>query len=273
MEENGTKRVGLFIDCENVPCKYLNDILNIASDYGELFIRNAYGNWITKNGDDELEIKMQEWKKQCDQHGIITQSPIYTSRKNSSDIKMAIDIIKIAYAHNVLDIIVIVSSDSDFSSVANEVRLSGTRVVGIGIKEMTNPQYVKYFNNFYYLGSKQENIDESENILTDQEIPKKEKSTKERVRNAKEQKNNKTSNAQNEQLRKIVDSLINDSETKEAYQSLIVGKMKKIYNDFTRKNIGETSYENIIRKMLPETYGSKMLDDNTTIVWFKKKDK
>ena len=44
--------------------------------------------------------------------------------------------------------------------------------------------------------------------------------------------------------------------------------MKKIYNDFTKKNFGETSYENLIRQVLPKEYKSKVLDDKTTIVLF-----
>lgn len=268
MEKDKVQRVGLFIDCENISCKHLSDILNIASDFGELFIRYAYGNWITKNVDDKLEVQMQKWKKQCDDNGIITQSPIYTNKKNSSDIKMAIDILKITYMKNVLDVIVIVTSDSDFSAIANEIKLAGTMVVGIGIKEITNNQYTKYFNKFYYLDAEQK---KEENINNNKTNNKKEKSN-----NTNQQKNAKESNinilleAQKKQLKSIVDILIDESNEKVAFQSIIVDKMKKIYNDFTRKNLGKTNYETIISKNLPKEYSSKTLEDKTTIVWYKK---
>lgn len=267
METNKVQRVGLFIDCENISCKHLSDILNIASDFGELFIRYAYGNWITKNVDDKLEVQMQEWKKQCDDNGIITQSPIYTNKKNSSDIKMAIDILKITYMKNVLDVIVIVTSDSDFSAIANEVKLAGTMVVGIGIKEITNNQYTKYFNKFYYLDAEQKK---------EENINNKTNNKKEKNNNTNQQKNAKESNinilleAQKKQLKSIVDTLIDESNEKVAFQSVIVDKMKKIYNDFTRKNLGKTNYETIINQNLPKEYSSKTLEDKTTIVWYKK---
>ena len=265
------KRVGLFIDCENIPCKHLSDILNIASDFGELFIRYAYGNWIQKDGDDKLEVKMQEWKKQCDDNGIITQSPIYTSKKNSSDIKMAIDILKIAYLRNVVDVIVIVTSDSDFSAIANEVKLTGVMVVGIGIKEITNNNYTKYFNKFYYLDTEQKKEDNTNNRTSNKKEKEEENDNINQRENVKEN-HIKISNGQKEQLKGIVDNLIDESNEKVAYQSMIVDKMKKIYNDFTRQNFGKTSYESIIRQMLPSEYESRILGDTTTTVWYRKSE-
>ena len=266
MNKKEEPKVGLFIDCENVPHKYLSDILNIASDYGELFIRNAYGNWVIEKKEGELCLNMSQWKKLCNQHGIITKSPIYTTKKNSSDIMMAVDILKMLYRGNVLDVIIIVTSDSDFSTIANEIKLNGVRAIGIGVNKITNQQYAMYFNKFYYLDPKGKSkeapiVDKTkEQKQTVAQVKKQEKEE--------EPKKLKMSEAQKKQLVSIVNSLIEDSDTRCAYQSLIVDKMKKIYNDFTRKNFGETSYENLIRQVLPKEYKSKFLDDKTTIVWF-----
>ena len=184
---------------------------------------------------------------------------------------MAIDILKIAYLRNVVDVIVIVTSDSDFSAIANEVKLTGVTVVGIGIKEITNNNYTKYFNKFYYLDTGQKKEENVNNQTTDKKEKEEGNDNIKQHENAKEN-NIKISNGQKNQLKGIVDNIIDESNEKVAYQSTIVDKIKKIYNDFTRQNFGKTSYESIIRQMLPSEYESCILDDSTTIVWYRKSE-
>ena len=39
------QKIALFIDCENISSKYIDDIMNELAIYGEVNIRKAYGNW------------------------------------------------------------------------------------------------------------------------------------------------------------------------------------------------------------------------------------
>ena len=71
------KKVALFIDCENVSSKYIDDIMSELATYGEVNIRKAYGNWESK--------VLSSWKDIRFKHGLesILQPP-YSKTKNAT---------------------------------------------------------------------------------------------------------------------------------------------------------------------------------------------
>lgn len=119
------ERVALFIDCENVSAKYIDDIIGELATYGEVNIRKAYGNWESK--------ALKTWKEVRFKYGLesVLQPPI-ASGKNSTDIKMTIDIMNIVHSNSHIQHVAIATSDSDFTPLINEIKLNGIQVIGFG---------------------------------------------------------------------------------------------------------------------------------------------
>ena len=74
------------------------------------------------------------WKTELNKHAIApVQQFSYTTGKNSTDSALIIDAMDLLYSGNV-DGFAIVSSDSDFTRLANRLRESGKTVYGVGRK-------------------------------------------------------------------------------------------------------------------------------------------
>nr|WP_279158663.1 NYN domain-containing protein [Pseudomonas corrugata] len=108
----------------------LAPILDYAASFGDIIINRAYGNW--------------QWFEQY-RHvlmaggvDLIQMFPRGQNMKNSADIRLAIDALSDVYTHPHLSHIIIVSSDSDFISLAQRIKQAGRFVAGIGIDGSTN---------------------------------------------------------------------------------------------------------------------------------------
>ncbi len=73
----------------------------------------------------------------------------YTTGKNSTDSALIIDAMDLLYSGNV-DAFAIVSSDSDFTSLATRLRESGKTVYGLG-RRKTPESFRKACDRFIYL--------------------------------------------------------------------------------------------------------------------------
>ncbi|EAJ0326379.1 NYN domain-containing protein [Campylobacter lari] len=153
------KSVAIFIDAENIPSKYAKSIFDIASDYGEIVIKRIYGDWTQKN--------IQNWKEQIAQYSIIAMQQFnFIANKNSSDMYLITEIMSFFYEKDI-DIFVIVSSDSDYTSLIQRLKEGKKQVIGMGLKQAVK-SYVNSFSEFFYLDQ-----DESkEKILSTKEYIK-----------------------------------------------------------------------------------------------------
>lgn len=112
------------------PIVNLDPILEYAASFGDIIINCAYGNW--------------QWFEQY-RHALmaggvdlIQMFPRGQNMKNSADIRLAIDALTDVYTHPHLSHIIIVSSDSDFISLAQRIKQAGRFVAGIGLDGATN---------------------------------------------------------------------------------------------------------------------------------------
>jgi len=112
------------------PIINLSPILDYAASFGDIIINRAYGNW--------------QWFEQY-RHvlmaggvDLIQMFPRGQNMKNSADIRLAIDALSDVYTHPHLSHIIVVSSDSDFISLAQRIKQAGRFVAGIGIDGSTN---------------------------------------------------------------------------------------------------------------------------------------
>ncbi|MCR5784625.1 MAG: NYN domain-containing protein [Eubacterium sp.] len=122
------RKIAVLIDAENVSKKYITNILEEVSNYGEATYKRIYGDWTKGNG----------WKDILLENSLIPiQQYSYTQGKNATDSAMIIDAMDILYSGNVSGFC-IVSSDSDFTRLAARLRESGSYVIGMGEKKTPN---------------------------------------------------------------------------------------------------------------------------------------
>ena len=116
--------LAVLIDADNVPAKYADAILREVTSIGEPALRRVYGDWSSS--------RMNAWSSRILELGLVAhQDTSNTTGKNASDIGLVIDAMDILHGGR-FDGFVIVSSDSDFTALANRLREDGLMVIGIG---------------------------------------------------------------------------------------------------------------------------------------------
>ena len=139
-------KIALFIDCENISYKYIDDIIAELANYGEVNVRKAYGDW--KNN------SLKNWDKELFNYSLepIHQPP-YSTNKNATDIKMTVDIMKTLCQNNNIDYVALATSDSDFTPLVTEIKSQGIQVIGFG-EEKTSNVLQKACSEFIEVGNK-----------------------------------------------------------------------------------------------------------------------
>ena len=142
MENTQPKNVAMFIDCDNVSAKYIDSIFKDLSQYGRITIRKAYGDWTNKH--------LHGWENVLLDYNIQPyQQFAYASKKNASDIAIVIDVMDSIYTKDI-DIIALVTSDSDFTPLVTRVLSDAKTVLGYG-EEKTPDSLVKACSQFIYV--------------------------------------------------------------------------------------------------------------------------
>ena len=135
-------RLALLIDAENISKKYIKLIMDELNEYGTPTYKRVYGDFTGPGA--------ANWKDALRSYGL---SPIqqfgYTKGKNSSDSAMIIDAMDILYSGNVSGFC-LVTSDSDFTKLANRLREAGMLVIGMG-EQKTPGSLVAACDHFKYL--------------------------------------------------------------------------------------------------------------------------
>ena len=121
-----TARVAVLIDCDNISWRVAKDVLAETAKHGTLSIKRGYGDWASAN--------LGGWRAELSTHAIQPiQQFAHVAGKNATDSALIIDAMDLLYSGNI-DTFCIVSSDSDFTSLAMRLRASGRTVYGIGSK-------------------------------------------------------------------------------------------------------------------------------------------
>ena len=124
-------KIAVLIDGDNIPSKYISEMMEEITKYGTPTIKRIYGDWTKPH--------LSKWKSVLLQNAI---SPIqqysYTIGKNSSDSALIIDAMDILYTGRV-DGFCVVSSDSDFTRLATRLREAGMKVFGMGEQKTPSP--------------------------------------------------------------------------------------------------------------------------------------
>lgn len=116
--------IALFIDGDNVNKNTFQMIFDEIKVRGRICIKRIYFDFHEKLDD--------KWKQIILSNGIESISVINLPGKNSTDIKLMLDMIKEYYINPIIDTYVIMSSDSDFYHIATFLRSNGKIVICYG---------------------------------------------------------------------------------------------------------------------------------------------
>nr|MBQ6242569.1 NYN domain-containing protein [Lachnospiraceae bacterium] len=118
--------VALLIDADNAQASKIESVLKDVSAYGRIVIKRAYGNWSKPH--------LSSWESKIKRFAISAiQQFDFATGKNASDMALTIDAMELLHTEK-YDCFVLVSSDSDFTSLAIKLHESGVYVVGYGNK-------------------------------------------------------------------------------------------------------------------------------------------
>jgi uncharacterized protein (TIGR00288 family) len=130
-------RVMLLIDADNVSADVIEQAVQRTTDeYGAIHVRRAYCN-------AEMAVNRQALFKRLSVRPMVNLS----AGKNSTDIALSVDAIDLAIAERP-DVVVLVSSDSDFAPLVIRLREKGCRVCGIGQQGKTGEETVGIYDTF-----------------------------------------------------------------------------------------------------------------------------
>ncbi|RED11142.1 NYN domain-containing protein [Pontivivens insulae] len=123
MAKDGLK-LAVLIDADNTNPNVAKSLFEEVARLGEANVRRIYGDWTR----DE----MNGWRKQLATYALVSEQQFaYVKGKNASDILMVIDAMDLLHKGSV-DGFCLVSSDSDFTRLAQRIREEGCVVYGFG---------------------------------------------------------------------------------------------------------------------------------------------
>jgi len=134
---NNTRRVMLLIDADNVSADVIEQaVQRTMTEHGAIHVRRAYCN-------AEASVKHQALFKRLSVRPMVNLS----AGKNSTDIALAVDALDLVIAERP-DVVVLVSSDSDFAPLVIRLREKGCRVCGLGQQGKTGEETTAVYDEF-----------------------------------------------------------------------------------------------------------------------------
>src|SRR5690349_22895511 len=138
----------LLIDFDNVTLgiqkdltKELRTLLNSDIIKGKVAVQRAYADWrrypqyIVPLSESSIDLIF---------------APAYgSSKKNATDIRLAIDAIELVFTRPEIGTVILLSGDSDFSSLVIKLKEYGKYVIGVGIKESSSDLLVQNCDEYY----------------------------------------------------------------------------------------------------------------------------
>ena len=128
------KKIAVFFDCENISANHVPSIFDELANYGEVIIKQSFKDWSSSNN--------KSWNQELHEEFAIEPIQVFKSKsaKNSSDLRIQRAVMEIMNKKNI-DIIVLVSSDSDFRDLAMTIRSDNFQAIGFG--ESKTPKSLK----------------------------------------------------------------------------------------------------------------------------------
>lgn len=135
------RRLAVLIDADNAQPGVIEGLLAEVAKFGVASVKRIYGDFTSP--------QQTQWKRALLKHSIQPQQQFaYTSGKNATDSSLIIDAMDLMYTRR-FDGICLVSSDSDFTRLAQRLREEGLTVYGFGERK-TPDAFVQACDKFIY---------------------------------------------------------------------------------------------------------------------------
>lgn len=119
--------LAILIDADNTSARHARAIFEEIAKLGQANVRRIYGDFSSD--------RMKGWREVIQPLAIVPQQQFaYTTGKNASDITLVIDAMDLMHRGGI-DGFCLVSSDSDFTRLAQRLRENGALVYGIGARK------------------------------------------------------------------------------------------------------------------------------------------
>lgn len=138
----------LLIDFDNVTMgirsdltKELKSLLNSDIIKGKVAVQRAYADWRRY---PQYIVPLAEASVD------LIFAPAYgSSKKNATDIRLAIDALELVFTRSEIGSYILLSGDSDFSSLVLKLKEYGKYVIGVGIRESASDLLVQNCDEYY----------------------------------------------------------------------------------------------------------------------------
>lgn len=118
------QRLAVLIDADNAPASMARELFEEIARYGVASVKRIYGDWSSP--------LLAGWRAVLLHHALVpVQQFAYTKGKNATDMQLTIDAMDMLHEGH-LHGFCLVSSDSDFTPLAQRIRSSGLLVYGFG---------------------------------------------------------------------------------------------------------------------------------------------
>ncbi len=135
------RHLAVLIDADNAQAAVIEGLLAEVAKFGVASVKRIYGDFTSP--------QLTRWKKALLKHSISpVQQFAYTSGKNATDSMLIIDAMDLMYTRR-FDGFCLVSSDSDFTRLAQRLREEGLTVYGFGERKTPDP-FVQACDKFIY---------------------------------------------------------------------------------------------------------------------------
>lgn len=136
------RSIAVLIDADNASAKNIGQILKEIEKIGHITCKKIYGDWGNAH--------IQSWQEALLKYAIDPmQQFAYVKGKNATDIGMVIEAMDLLHS-GVYDGFCLISSDSDFTSLALRIRKNHVKVFGFG-KRNTVSAFSQACDTFFYV--------------------------------------------------------------------------------------------------------------------------
>lgn len=153
--------IEMHIDAENVSSKKIGAVISRVAKYGDIRTKHCYADFSNPT--------VRPWLAACNEYSITPiQANTIVTGKNTSDLELVKDCV-MSMARGRTNLMVLVSSDSDFTSTVRELREAGIYTIGVG--ERKTPRALQNaYNEFWFLdefaANKEDTRKKSNKIIT-----------------------------------------------------------------------------------------------------------
>jgi len=116
-----TEIIGIYIDCDNISEKSIENIIDEIKNKGKIIKLNGYNDW-NKRG-------TSKWLEKAKNLGIIAIQANRIKGKNSTDLKICVDVMEDLYKNKHITMFCIVTSDSDYIHLVSKIKCENKSII------------------------------------------------------------------------------------------------------------------------------------------------